>query len=58
MKTKKMTTKKLLKQNRRTWEIDPSVRITPNSKIYKKKDRKYDYKKDLEEFEELEEDET
>lgn len=42
-----MSKNKKLKLSRRTWEISPETRVTPSSKIYKKKDRGYDYRKDL-----------
>lgn len=32
---------------RRVWEISPETRITPSSKIYKKKDRHFDYRDEL-----------
>lgn len=43
-----MSKNKKPKLSRRTWEISPETRVTPSSKIYKKKDRGYDYRKDLE----------
>lgn len=44
-----MSKDKKLKLSRRTWAINPETRVVPSSKIYKKKDRQFDYKDYLDE---------